>query len=346
MLPDGGGNIYVTGTDFAGNDPLGEGDIVTIKYNPLGSQQWVARFNGATSESDGATGIAADADGNSYVTGSTRISGINTDYVTIKYNTDGTQLWMAQYGGAAAQGDTSAAITIDNSGNVYVLGTDQKIPYDYDYLTIKYSSTGQTQWTVRYDGKGHGNDWPASLDVDQSGNVYVTGQSIGSNYTWDIATVKYSASGVKQWAKTYDGTGHGDDIGNAVKVDQSGNVYVGGATAAGSSNLNYTTIKYNSLGHKDELPDSGNDEANTLLQNYPNPFSSSTTICYHLCQSSNVTFIIRDVTGIIVKQLNFPGISAGNHSIELNGDGLASGIYFCEMVSGDFTNMRRLVLQK
>src|SRR6185436_5362362 len=149
---DGAGNIYVTGTDFAGPDPAGEGDFLTIKYSPAGTELWTARFNGAISEADGACAIAVDNAGNSYVTGSSRLGGINTDFITIKYNTNGVKLWQAQHGGSAGQGDIPSAIAVDNSGNVYVTGTDQKTPYNYDYRTLKYNSSGVLQWSKRYNG--------------------------------------------------------------------------------------------------------------------------------------------------------------------------------------------------
>jgi hypothetical protein len=44
------GNVYVTGTSFAGRDPIGEEDYLTIKYNSAGVQQWTARYNGPVSE--------------------------------------------------------------------------------------------------------------------------------------------------------------------------------------------------------------------------------------------------------------------------------------------------------
>jgi Beta-propeller repeat len=66
---DATGNIYVTGTSFAGADPLGEQDYLTIKYSPAGIQQWTARYNGPAGEPDLATGIAVDNSGNAFVTG-------------------------------------------------------------------------------------------------------------------------------------------------------------------------------------------------------------------------------------------------------------------------------------
>ncbi len=342
---DANGNVYVTGTDFAGHDPDGEGDIVTIKYNSSGAEQWLARFNGAISEGDGATGIAVDAAGNSFVTGSTRLGGIDVDYITIKYNSNGVQQWQAQYGGDANQGDVPVGIGLDNSGNVYVAGYDQKFPYYYDYLTIKYNASGQQQWTARYNGKTGGNDWATSLAVDASGNSYVTGQSIGTNFTWDFATVKYSTSGVKQWARTFDGSAHGDDIGNAVAVDANGNVFVAG-TATTSTDFDYTTIKYSSSGQKEIVAETNSEESSLLFESYPNPFSTITTVDYELLQDRNVQFTIYDQQGIVVQEINFGEMMQGHHSFTIDAEQLSAGIYLCEMKTGDENYVKQLVVTR
>ena len=65
----------------------------------------------------------------------------------------------------------AVAIAVDNLGNIYVTGDD------YDYVTIKYDSSGQEQWLARYDGPGNTEDHVAALALDLSGNVYVTGAS-------------------------------------------------------------------------------------------------------------------------------------------------------------------------
>ena len=129
------GNAYVTGTSFAGRDPVGEEDYLTIKYNSAGVQQWTARYNGPVSEPDRATAIAVDKAGNSFVTGYSQ--GVGLDIATVKYNASGTQQWVARYDGPAHSSDIAYSIALDNAGNVYVAGGDQAIIYNTDFCTIK-----------------------------------------------------------------------------------------------------------------------------------------------------------------------------------------------------------------
>src|SRR6478672_9092372 len=240
------GNVYVTGTSFAGRDPIGEEDYLTIKYNSAGVQQWTARYNGPVSEPDRATAIVVDKTGNCFVTGYSR--GVGLDIATVKYNANGTQQWVERYDGPAHSSDIAYAIALDNSGNVYVAGSDQAILYNTDFCTIKYNSSGVQQWEARYASATKDNDEAYAIAVDAGSNVYVTGYINGVSPSWDIPTIKYNSGGAQQWIEKYDGPGHGNDNGAAVGADGAGNVYVAGTSLGKTSDLDFVTIKYNSSG--------------------------------------------------------------------------------------------------
>ena len=100
------------------------------------------------------------------------------------------------------------------------------------------------EWVARYNGPGNDYDVATSLAVDDAGNVYVTGYSYGSGTFEDYATVKYSSTGVQQWAARYNGPGNGDDIATSLAVDDAGNVYVTGYSYGSGTDLDYATVKY------------------------------------------------------------------------------------------------------
>jgi len=184
---DGSGNVYVTGESFGSGTRF---DYATVKYDSAGQEQWVARYNGPANLNDSPSGIALDDLGNVYVTG-TSFAGTFHDYATVKYDSSGQEQWVARY--TRPFNDSFAtAIALDGSGNIYVTG------YSYgagrtppDYATIKYDSAGQEQWVARYNGPGNSYDSATAIAVDGSGNVYVTGSSIGSGGDSDYATIKY-----------------------------------------------------------------------------------------------------------------------------------------------------------
>jgi len=83
-----------------------------------------------------------------------------------------------------------------------------------------------------------------------------------------------------------------------------------------------------------------------LHQNYPNPFNPSTTIEYELPRASNVTLSVFDLLGRNVSVLVNERKDAGVYKIKFDGTGLASGVYFCRIMSDGFTQTRKLLLLK
>src|SRR4030042_796577 len=129
------GNTYVTGESKGNGTSL---DYATIKYGSSGNQLWVKRYNGLANYHDSAYAIAVDINGNVYITGESKGSGTCLDYLTIKYNTNGTELWTKRSNSPANYDDSAYAIALDGSGNVYVTGKSRVSTNHFDYLTIKY----------------------------------------------------------------------------------------------------------------------------------------------------------------------------------------------------------------
>src|SRR3990172_4776861 len=142
------------------------------------TQAWVARYNGPDYGVDEAFAIAVDGQGNVYVTGASGYS-TDMDYATIKYDSNGNQLWAARYNGPGNGGDGAFAIAVDGQGNVYVTGQSWGGATNDDYATIKYDTNGNQLWVARYNGPGNSDDEAYRIAVDGQGNVYVTGTSGG-----------------------------------------------------------------------------------------------------------------------------------------------------------------------
>jgi hypothetical protein len=81
-----------------------------------------------------------------------------------------------------------------------------------------------------------------------------------------------------------------------------------------------------------------------LEQNFPNPFNPSTTIRYTLERPAMVTMTVHTLLGQEVARLVDGQKSAGVHAVQLAGEGLGSGVYFCRMTAGGFTSTKKLLL--
>ena len=240
LAVDASGNVYVTGYSYGFGM---QNDYATVKYDNDGNELWVRRYNGTGNDDDYAKAIAVDASGNVYVTGQSYGDGTSYDYATVKYDTDGNEIWVARYDGVSS--DYAYALAVDASGNVYVTGKSYGSGTNYDYVTVKYDPDGNQLWVQRYNGTGNDDDTAEAIAVDASGNVYVTGYSYGGGTWYDYATVKYdSLDGNELWVIRYDGPVSGDDRAYAIAVDSSGNVYVTGESYGSGTGLDYATIKY------------------------------------------------------------------------------------------------------
>jgi uncharacterized delta-60 repeat protein len=245
---DAEGNVYVTGFCYSGDNV--NFDYATVKYDSSGNQLWVARYDGPANMQDYASSMALDSEGNVYVTGRSRSSESNIDYATVKYDTNGNELWVARYDPSGYASDEACAIAVDPEGNVYVTGHSWNLSTNLDYATIKYDINGNQLWVARYDGPGNGYDWAYAMALDASGNVYVAGGSYSSDTSFDYATVKYDSSGNELWIARYDGPASHYDEAMAMALDASGDVYVTGYSDGGTTFNDYATVKYDSSGNE------------------------------------------------------------------------------------------------
>ncbi len=223
-------------------------------------EAWVRRYHGAGYGDDRAIAVATDSTGNVYVTGSSFGSTHNvSEYATIKYDSEGNQLWLARYHFRFNYGDEPVALALDAGGNAYVTGkacTAAAIKgacTKYAYGTIKYDPQGQLLWAAEYQAAG-GDGLALAIAVDAAGNSYVTGSCRFLPYPYppggsDYSTIKYDTDGNVVWtARYHGGPSTSLDGATAIAVDIQGNAYVTGGIGSGDRDVQYATIKYDADG--------------------------------------------------------------------------------------------------
>jgi hypothetical protein len=272
---------YITGVslvDHGGGDT--NEDYLTIKYTPegqappenfLGQEAWALTYNGTGNGMDfpGALALSLRGPGKEpkpqqlkpqssggflYVTGASKgVSGTGSDLLTLKYSEHGSVAWTRRYNSPENNDEIAAALAVDSRGNVYVTGFTGDAFAGFDYLTVKYSPSGNRLWAVTYNGAAGLHDVALAVVVDPQGNVYVSGYS-QSLSGLDITTIKYDPDGIFQWEQRYPGPALmsivADVLNNfmikkvVLALDAQGNVYVTGPSLGSGTGHDYATIKY------------------------------------------------------------------------------------------------------
>ncbi len=210
------------------------------------NQEWVQLYNGPGNNYDAGYVIALDANENIYISGASIGNGTGFDYVTIKYNSQGTQQWVQRYNGPGNLNDVPTAIFIDGNGFIYVTGYSYNIANDY--ATIKYAPDGTVQWIQRYNGPVNSDDRAVGVVVSNGGDVFVTGSSIGSGTNYDITTVKYNSAGIQQTVLRYNDLSNASDIAAGISLNPLGGFYIAGTVYNGQNN-DIFVIKYDFQGN-------------------------------------------------------------------------------------------------
>jgi len=278
---DSVGNCYVTGattsTDLPTRAPFqptnrGGNDAFVAKFNAAGSDIIYSTYLGGTS-GDVGRGVAVDLSGSVFVTGSAASADFTTtvgafqatnrgqgDAFVARVNPAGTALVYSSFlGGAGA--DEGAGLSIDDSGNAYVVGATASGDFNtsnplqnanrgqQDVFVAKVNSNGSALIYSTYLG-GQGNDVGTGIAVDFVGVAHITGSTASSNFPLknplqgtygggdlDAFVTKINAEGSALLYSSYLG-GSLVEVGNSVAVDPFGNIYVTGVT----NSLNFPTL--------------------------------------------------------------------------------------------------------
>ena len=177
-------------------------------------------------------------------------------------------------------------------------------------------------------------------------NVSVTDNKI--NLNWQTATevnnfgfdVERSSSIQEVWEKIGFVQGHGNS--NSPKE------YSFTDKPNGGSELKYRLKQIDTDGKYEYSPEvkvSLNILVDFLVkQNFPNPFNPTTKIEFSIPSDNNVEIKVFNALGMEVATLLNEHRQAGTHIIEFNASNLASGIYFYKIVSGKYSEIKKMIL--
>lgn len=255
MVINNSGDIFVGGWS---TNIYGQGHYETIKYNTSCAVQWRRDYSyrglGVTCLNEI---IAIDYlnSGGVVVTGRCDVPNAYYDWITIEYNSSGTQQWVHRKDAPGNVVDEPTDIITDGPGNVYVTGFITDVT-DKNMHTMKINGAGTMLWERSYNSPQNHNDEGKAITLGPNNEVFVVG-TIGptTGSSPDVGLIKYNTNGDQQYFKRYDR--EGNDLAADVEVYQvSGrsNIYVGSTSDNPNVAIEMSVVKWSGPGATVTLP--------------------------------------------------------------------------------------------
>lgn len=263
-------------------EAIGQYDAFILKLDSSGNLIWAKNIGGSGGVSEGNC-ITVDADGNVYTVGSfsydadfdpspTATFTLSAPYIilnnptnifALKLNSDGNFIWAKSIGGTFS--DVATALVIDSSANLHIAGNfTGTVDFDpnsgvselvgagsKDGFILKLDTSGNYVWAKAISGSD--NDEINAITLDNTGNVFATGQ-FSSTTDFDSSAAVFKIAGNGSFVLKLNPTGEfqmakgfvtdGSVQANAIKVDAIGNIYTTGVHQ-GITDFDPSTASYN-----------------------------------------------------------------------------------------------------
>ncbi|MCG2726033.1 MAG: carboxypeptidase regulatory-like domain-containing protein [Elusimicrobia bacterium] len=217
---------YAFGGVFGGDQAL-----AIQKYDSQGNVVWTTFYNSATMLPLGSTdakyqvyGATVDANGYLYLAGTEKNSLGNDNAFLGKFDANGYKEWAGAYGSVSYEDFYASVAMSPDSSKVYAVGAAHDGTSHNIRIDERNSSDGvfQSSPTIVVEAQ---NESAYGIDVDSSGNIYVTGETNQLGYQ-DIFIYKFSSTFGNSGTKYFE-NGGGSVYGAGIKVSSS-NIYVAG----------------------------------------------------------------------------------------------------------------------
>jgi uncharacterized delta-60 repeat protein len=314
---DANQNVYQIGTTT--NGMTGD-DITTVKYNSEGNLIWAISYDGGYNENDAASDIVIDANSNIFVSGHSYNPSTGYDVVILKYDSQGTLLWSAIYDGPAHSDDIWSTLTIDSSGNIYMLCSSNDPTSGKNVVVVKYDNDGNQIWSKRLNSNAANNDEAVKIILYNEKYIYILANTEDETGQYDWWIICLTMDGNIYWSEFYGAPAHMNDYVYDLKINSNGNLYLVGASTDLESGLDYTTIKYSQLpillSNKPLIDDSAGSNPNGIIETdeWVNLIGNLTNAGIWTSQNPTGTLTSDDLIIIPDAYAIYPDIPAGSNA--------------------------------
>lgn len=234
---------------------------------------------------------------------------------------------------------------------------------DKVYKNTRNNEAYNSGWTYRNDG----------VDIEKSADIfYSNGYNVGWIETgeWLNYTLNVESTGVYDMLFRVAGANSNgiiivsideEVVGDLIKVPNTGGYqswkYVAGAKGIKltsgvhkmqlqflAAGFNLSTIEFSLI--RTDIEEALEINGFELEQNYPNPSNPTTTINYQIPNAGHVSLKLFDAIGTEITEIVNEEKSPGKYSVKFDASKLASGIYFYRLRSGNYINIKKMIILK
>lgn len=213
------GYIYVAGTE---DDDL-DYDIIVIKINKSGGQEWIYTYEGPPDKVMEVTEIQVGSDGNIYVCGTTKNANDYDKFLVISISPGGSFRWDYIYDEEGDYLSNANSVVFGNNGMVYAAGMA-----DYDFLVAGIDAdSGEQEWIYWFDGGcsyALCDDRALAIALGSDGNIYASGYTTESTEK-QLALVSLTPAGQLNWKYLHPSFNIGASWGTDVVFGNDGRIY-------------------------------------------------------------------------------------------------------------------------
>ena len=316
-----------------------------IKFDSTGNLIWQKIYTSTAYK--GFLGITESVDRKKYLlSGYTNLTQTDTTRGTItELDTQGTVIWERVF---RIEGNTTCD-RILRTTNGYLIAGKTALPYPgiFKSYFIRTDTAGNLYYTKLFETTV-GELFGDLIKIDE--NKYVISMGHDSGIITKLKLKITDSTGNELNSRIYP-TGNYIETYSTMKVSNGDLIFVGDARYTFSENADIYILRTDSLLNAPPpigiiQTETENPRVSFLYQNYPNPFNPNTAISFDLPVSGHTTLFLYDITGKIVKELVDAYKPAGNYTVKFDGSNLASGVYFYRLLSGNYSQTKKMVLIK
>lgn len=331
----------------------GTGDVWLLATNLSGDSLWTRTYS-----LPGATRInaaAKDSEGQILLVGSTQAtSDGEPDVFLLSILANGDSLWSRRYG---FNSEDEAWACYGSSDGGFVVG-GRTVAGDEngknEAYFLKVTQDGDTLW-AKHIGRDEGGTAIFALSETSDGSFLLGGTLRPNQYGNDGYLLSIDEAGNEQWSRSFGGNYTEDCVRALIPADDGGFIAVGYTSEYSAGGYDIWLVKTDSMGFNQYNPVSIHEPillpAEYRIMAFPNPFNPTTTIRYEVPTQTDVVLTIYDISGRFITTLEDSKQSAGAYSVQWNGidmlgDPVSTGVYFCRLQAGASGKTTKLVYLK